>query len=115
RGGWRATPMTSQREIDRLLDIYFDDGRDELADRVIDAALDTIDHTRQRRAMRVPWRFPTMTMPFRLAAAAVIGALVLGGAFLLSGGGSRPSTSVPSPSRTTVAPAWVSAGSMAMG
>ena len=43
--------MTSQREIDRLLDIYFDDGRDELADRVIDAALDTIDHTRQRRAI----------------------------------------------------------------
>ena len=56
--------MTSQRELDRLLDIYFDDGRDELADRVIDAALDEIDHTRQRRAMRVPWRFRTMTMPF---------------------------------------------------
>jgi WD40 repeat protein len=99
--------MTSQRDFDRLLDLYFDDGRDELADRVIDAALDTIDHTRQRPAMRVPWRFRTMTMPFRLATAALIGALVLGGAFLLTGGGSRPSTVVPTASP---GPTWTATG-----
>ena len=95
--------MTSQRELDRLLDVYFDDGRDELADRVIDAALDTIDHTRQRRVMHVPWRFRQMTMPLRLATAALIGALVLGGAFLFTGG-SRPSTSVPAPSASPARP-----------
>ncbi|MFL5675758.1 MAG: Kelch repeat-containing protein, partial [Chloroflexota bacterium] len=99
--------MTSEREIDRLLDFYFDDGRDELADRVIDAALAEIDHTRQRRAMRVPWRFRTMTMPLRLATAALIGALVLGGALLLTGGGSRPSTAVPTASP---GPVWTVTG-----
>src|SRR3954471_17182490 len=98
---------TRQPELDRLLDFYFDDGRDELADRVIDAALDEIDHTRQRRAMRVPWRFRTMTMPLRLATAALIGALVLGGAFLLTGGGTRPSTVVPA---ALPGPAWTVTG-----
>ena len=102
--------MTSQRELDRLLDVYFDDGRDELADRVIDAALDQIDHTRQRRVMHVPWRFRQMTMPLRLATAAMIGALVLGGAFLLTGGGSRPSTSVPTPTASP-GPIWTGTGS----
>src|SRR4051794_12685378 len=111
--------MTSEREIDRLLDFYFDDGRDELADRVIDAALDEIDHTRQRRAMRVPWRFRKMTMPLRLATAALIGALVLGGAFLLTGGGSRPSTAVPAATPSAVTPSptpasvWIKTGNMA--
>src|SRR3954466_3758699 len=99
---------TRQPDLDRLLDFYFDDGRDELAERGIDAALDEIAHTRQRRAMRVPWRFRTMTMPLRLATAALIGALVLGGAFLLTGGGSRPSTTVPA---ATPGPAWTGTGS----
>ena len=44
--------MTDQRELDRLLDAFFVEGTDELADRVIDAALDQIDHTQQRRALR---------------------------------------------------------------
>ena len=100
--------MTSQRELDRLLDAYFDDGRDELADRVIDAALDQIDHTRQRRALRVPWRFPTMTMPFRLAAAAADRrARARRRSSSLTGGGSRPSTAVPTrASSPPCPPAW---------
>src|SRR3954451_15210686 len=110
---------TRQPELDRLLDFYFDDGRDELADRVIDAALDEIDHTRQRRAMRVPWRFRTMTMPLRLATAALIGALVLGGAFLLTGGGTRPPTGLPAATPSAVTPpptpasVWIKTGNMA--
>jgi len=101
--------MTDQRELDRLLDAYFVDGTDELADRVIQAALDQIDHTRQRRVLHVPWRFRPMTMPLRLGTAAVIGALVLGGAFLLTGGGSRPST-IPTPSASP-GPIWSVTGS----
>ena len=49
--------MTDQRELDRLLVAFFVEGTNELADRVIDAALDQIDHTRQRRPLRAPWRF----------------------------------------------------------
>src|SRR6478735_6562084 len=100
--------MTDQRDLDRILGAYFVDGTDELADRVIDAALDQIDHTNQRRPLRLPWRFRTMTMPFRLATAALIGALVLGGAFLLTGGGSRPSTAVPT---ARPGPVWTGTGS----
>jgi len=96
--------MTDQRELDRLLGAFFADGTDELADRVIDAALDQIDHTRQRRALRMPRRFPTMTMPIRLAAAAVIGALAVGGAFYLLKP-DQPAVGGPSPAPTPQVPA----------
>jgi hypothetical protein len=96
--------MTDRRELDRLLGAYFADGTDELADRVIDAALDQIDHTRQRRALRLPRRFPTMTMPIRLAAAAAIGALAVGGAFYLLKPG-QPAVGGPSPAPTPQVPA----------
>ena len=89
--------MTEQRELDRLLGAFLAEGPDEVSDRVIDAALDQIDHTPQRRAMRVPRRFQTMTPFTRVAAAAVIGVLAVGGTFYLlkpgqpSGiGGARP-------------------------
>jgi Galactose oxidase, central domain/Kelch motif len=91
--------MTDQRELDRVLDAFLLEGTDEVADRVIDAALDQIDHTRQRRALRMPRRFSTMTMPIRLAAAAVIGVLAVGGALYLTRpgqpavGGSGPAPS----------------------
>ena len=71
--------MTDQQEFDRLMTAYFVPGTNELADRVLDAALDEIDHTRQRRTPVLPWRFHDMTLPIRLAAAAVIGVLAIGG------------------------------------
>ncbi len=76
--------MTDQRGLDRLLDAFFVEGTDEVADRVIDAVLDEVDHTQQRRAVHMPRRFPTMNMPTRLVAAAVIGVLAIGGAFYLT-------------------------------
>ena len=49
----KSTPAQKyHRVLDRLLGAFFVEGTDELADRVIDAALDQIDHTRQRRAAR---------------------------------------------------------------
>jgi N-acetylneuraminic acid mutarotase len=125
--------MTDQRELDRLLGAFFVDGSEELADRVIEAALDQIDHTRQRPAVRMPRRFQTMPMLTRLAAAAVIGVLVAGGAFYLihrgqpavlggpsptpglSAGPSQPASPSASPSPTVVParPAsWTPTGSM---
>jgi len=88
--------MTDQRELDRLLGAFFVEGSDELADRVIDAALDQIDHTRQRRAVRMPRRFSTMNMLTRLAAAAVIGVLAVGGTLYLVQRG-QPAVGGPSP------------------
>jgi N-acetylneuraminic acid mutarotase len=124
--------MTDQRELDRLLGAYFVEGTNELADRVIDAALDQIDHTPQRRAVRAPWRFPTMNMPVRVATAAVIGVLAVGGTIYLirpdrpAAGGPSPAAGAsaspgqsaspsPRPSQALVpqpAPAWTSTGDM---
>ena len=66
--------MTEQRELDRLMTAFFLDGTNELPDRVIDAALDEIDHTRQRRRW-LPRKLSQMATPFRQAAAALIGGL----------------------------------------
>ena len=75
--------MNDRLELDRVLGAFLATGTNELADRVIDAALDQIDHTPQRRALGLPRRFQTMTLLTRLAAAAVIGAIAIGGALYL--------------------------------
>ncbi len=92
--------MTRQRELDSLLDAFFAEGHDELADRVIDAALDQIDDTRQRRAKGMPRRIPPMTMFTRLAAAAVIGAVAIGGTLYLLKPGQTAVVGAPSPTAT---------------
>src|SRR5450830_625258 len=120
----KSTPAQKyQRELDRLLGAFFVEGTDELADRVIDAALDQIDHTRQRRAVRMPRRFSTMNMLTRLAAAAVIGVLAVGGTLYLVQRG-QPAVGGPSPtpaassspgqpaSPSAGAPAWTVTGGM---
>ncbi|MCJ7712326.1 MAG: hypothetical protein MUQ32_16015, partial [Chloroflexi bacterium] len=75
--------MTDQRELDRLLDEYFVAGANELADRVINAALEEIDKTQQRRAPRTTRRFPTMNTLSRVAAAAVLAVVAVGGTLYL--------------------------------
>jgi hypothetical protein len=77
--------MTEQRELDHILAAFFDEGPEELADRVINAALDQIDHTRQRRVRRMPGLFFRMNMLTRIAAAAVVGVLAVGGTIYLIG------------------------------
>jgi hypothetical protein len=93
--------MTDQQQLDRLLASFFVTGTDELADRVIDAALDQIDHTPQRHAMGMPRRFPTMTPLYtRLAAAAVIGVIAVGAALYVIKSPPGVGTSTPAPSAT---------------
>ena len=53
---------------------------------------------RQRRAMRVPWRFPSMsTMPKLALGAAVVTAVALGGFMILRSPSTRPVVGVPGP------------------
>ena len=99
--------MTTQRDLERALDAFFAQGADEVADRVIDDALLTIDHTAQRRVLSVPWR-PNMPSFARLAVAAAAIVIVAGGALYLLAPGNQtvggpspapsPSAAVPSPS-----------------
>ena len=97
--------MTTQRELNVMLEAFFAEGTTELADRVIDAALDQIDHTHQRHALRLPRRLQTMPMFTRLAAAAVIGVLAIGGAlYLMRPSPSGVGTSSPTPGVSASAP-----------
>lgn len=90
--------MTTDRDFDRIAMAWLAEGPDELSDRVLDSVTDQIHVTRQRRAMRVPRRFPTMTFSSRVAAAAVIGVLAVGGAFLVFGRPGQPAVGGPTPS-----------------
>ncbi|MBI3745195.1 MAG: hypothetical protein HY264_01460 [Chloroflexi bacterium] len=93
--------MTSQRELDRVLGVFFIDGADEVADRVIEAALDEIDHTPQRHAARLPRRLQRMNITSRFAAAAVIGVIAIGGAlYLFRSGPSGIGNASPTPGAT---------------
>ncbi len=82
--------MTTDRDLDRIVRAWLADGPEELSDRVIDAAVDQVHLTRQRRTFGVPWRLPTMTTPARIATAAVIGVLVFGGTLLFFGRPGQP-------------------------
>lgn len=107
--------MTTDRDFDRIATAWLADGPDELSDRVIDAVAGQIHVTRQRRAWRSPWRLPIMSTPVRVAGAAVVGVLVLGGVLVVldrpssSGvGGGPPASATVAPSSSTpasVAPA----------
>jgi len=69
--------MTSQLDIDRILDGFLADGTEELADHVLEAALNDIDGTNQRRAWWPPRRFAQMNN-FAKPAMAATAVLVVG-------------------------------------
>ena len=98
--------MTGRNDIERLLGTFLAEGTDRVADRVIDAALDQIDHTPQRRALRVPWRFPDMNNQMRLGATAFVVVIALAAAVAVLGpkfgdiGGPTPT---PNPTSTALA------------
>lgn len=82
--------MTPHRDIDRILDVWLDDGPVVLPERALSAALETIEHTRQQRAVPLLWRFLPMIalsprrlgMPLAVAGALAI-LVVTAGAFAL--------------------------------
>jgi hypothetical protein len=75
--------MTDDRSFERAARSWLEVGPTEAPDRVVEAALLRIQTTPQERDLRIPWRFPTMTTPARVAAAAVIGVLAIGGALFV--------------------------------
>ena len=99
--------MTDDRSIERAARSWLEIGPTEAPERAVEAALLLIDTTPQERDWHVPWRLPKMTTPARVAAAAVIGVLAIGGAlYALAPGGSGPGgpgpaiSPTPSPSRS---------------
>jgi hypothetical protein len=98
--------MTDDHALDRSLEraarSWLEAGPTRAPERAVEAALQRVSHTTQERGLQVPWRFRHIVTPARLAAAAVLGALVLGGAlFVLGGGGRSNPPSITTPSATT--------------
>ena len=89
--------MTTERDFDRIAAAWMADGPEELSDRVIDAAVDQIHLTRQRRAARLPRRLPSMTYPARIAALVAVGVLILTGFAVIARRRSQRTHPDPSP------------------
>jgi hypothetical protein len=105
--------MKARSDTERILDAYLAPEADRLADRVIDAALADIARTPQRRALRVPWRFPLMPALSRATGVAVVALVAVVGAGTLvylnskPDGGASQGTPLPTATPTpapTVAP-----------
>jgi hypothetical protein len=88
--------MTLDRDLDPTIRAWFDLVPDEVPDRVVDAVLEAVEQTPQtRRALlRGPRRSTRMSRFLLIAAVAVLGIALLGGAALMAGG--RPPTPAPS-------------------
>jgi hypothetical protein len=94
--------MTTDPDFDWIAQAWLAEGPEQLPDRVLDAVVDEIHLTRQRRVVRVPWRNLRMNQMSRaLAGIAAIAVVLVGGTILLqpgsSPGGPSPTLSSPSP------------------
>jgi hypothetical protein len=99
--------MTTERETLHAIGLWLEEGRTRLPDRVLDAVLDQLPATPQRRPSRPSRRIPHMSAlaKFEIAAAAVLVAIV--GLFVLRGSGASevgnaPPAAVVSPSPSKV-------------
>ena len=105
--------MTTQRDLDRMVETFLRDGPTELPDPSFDAVRDRTEGTRQR-AYLGPWRVPDMNklVPIGLTAAAAVIALVVGSRLLGApppGPGGPVASPSPSPSPSASVPASPSA------
>ena len=87
--------MTHDRDIERLVSQWLDDGPSQMPDRVIDGMADGIRHQRQRPAWRLRWKEPTMRPQALAAALAAIVILAVGGLLLLRPSSDRGSVAPP--------------------
>ena len=98
----------SDIDFDRTARLWLQDGPSQLADRVLEAALDEIHVTRQRRVWGPARRFPSMGNAIRLAAVAAVLVVAVAGINLFlpgNGGLGGPQVSptpLPTPRGTLV-------------
>src|SRR5881392_1874118 len=102
--------MSSEHDLSRALRAWMREGLESLPDRYLDAALDEIAATNQRRRRASAWRPSEMNSfaRFGLAAAAAILVAVLGWTMLFKGSPLTPAASPTAPVPTT-APASTNA------
>ena len=104
--------MSTDRDTTRVVRSWLKVDAHESADRVLDAVLDALPATPQRRASWFARRFPPMNMTARVAvAAAAIVAVAIVGLSMISRGPTGPGTALspsPSPTVTPSAPTSLS-------
>lgn len=97
--------MTRERDVERILDRWFDDGPTQAPDRVLDAVADRIERQPQRPAWRLPKESHVNGYLKPLLAVAAVLVIAVVGYNLLPGNSVGGPQSTPSPSATaTVAP-----------
>jgi hypothetical protein len=110
--------MSTERETARVVRSWLRTEEHESADRVLDAVLDRLDTTPQRRSTLAwaAWRVLPMSYPLRWGAAAVAAVAILIGAWFVYGNGgfgTEAPTSSPAASRAVISsPTPVSSGSL---
>jgi WD40-like Beta Propeller Repeat len=90
--------MTDDRSLERAARSFIEPGPTRAPEAAVERALLLIETTPQERDLRIPLRFTTMTTPARVAAAAVIGVLAIGGASFIIGRTGQTNVGGPSPS-----------------
>ncbi len=92
--------MQTDREVTRIVRSWLEEGATALPDRVLDAVLDQVPATSQRRSWWPSWRFTDMNNVLKLAmgAAAVLVVALVGYSFLPRSGGVGAPDQTPSPS-----------------
>jgi hypothetical protein len=87
--------MSAGRDVERLIaDWFVEEAVLRAPDRILEEAGRVVDRTKQRR-FGAAWRAIPMSAPLRLAAAAAIGVVAIGGALLLFGRAGAPNVGGP--------------------
>jgi len=104
--------MSADREVNRIVRSWLEEGVTALPDRVLDAVLDQVPATSQRRALWPAWRLNEMNNPLKLAIAgaavvvvALVGINLLPRSGAVGGPGSGPTSNPPKSSPSTQTPA----------
>lgn len=94
--------MNADRDVTRIVRSWLRSDEHESADRVLDAVLDQLDTTPQRRAHWLGWRSQPMNQAMRitLAAAAVVAVALIGITYLRAQNTGGPGLGDPSPTAT---------------
>ena len=109
--------MSTDRDVERIVRSWMDEGVNVLPDRVLDDVLDQIPATPQRRSSWSARRFPIMNNALRAAAVAavVLVAVVLTIKLLPSGGTGGPTPTATATPIPTPAPTLPPSGALAPG
>ncbi len=91
---------STDHEFDQRIADWLEDDPNLAPRQALDTVLAAFPSIPQRRTWRAPRRFQTMSVPIRLATAAVIGVLVVGGALYLARS-AQPSVGMPGPTPAT--------------